>query len=70
MPSYDLRTLWVTNDLGNTLTAVDPATGTPGRTVAVEDPYNMYFTPEVGVACRPGHPSSLGHMAHPRRWQP
>jgi DNA-binding beta-propeller fold protein YncE len=44
-PSYDMKTLWVDNDLGNTLTAVDPMTGKPGRTVPVEDPYNLYFTP-------------------------
>jgi DNA-binding beta-propeller fold protein YncE len=43
-PSYDLKTLWVDNDLGNSLTAVDPMTGKPGRTVPVEDPYNLYFT--------------------------
>ena len=46
VPAYDLRTLWVTNDLGNTLTPIDPATGAPGPPVAVEDPYNMYFTPD------------------------
>lgn len=46
VPSYDLRTLWVTNDEGNSLTPIDSATGAPGRPVAVEDPYNMYFTPD------------------------
>ena len=46
VPSYDLKTLWVTNDLGNSLTPIDPATGKPGRPVPVEDPYNMYFTPD------------------------
>ena len=46
VPSYDLKTLWVTNDLSNTLTAIDPTTGKPTRTVSVEDPYNMYFTPD------------------------
>ena len=45
-PSYDLRTLWVLNDLGNTLTRIDPATGRKGDTVPVEDPYNMYYTPD------------------------
>jgi DNA-binding beta-propeller fold protein YncE len=45
-PSYDMSTLWVDNDLGNSLTAVDPRTGKPGRTVAVADPYNLYFTPD------------------------
>jgi DNA-binding beta-propeller fold protein YncE len=45
VPSYDLKTLWVTNDEGNTLTPIDPRTGAPGRPVPVVDPYNMYFTP-------------------------
>ena len=44
-PSYDMRTLWVDNDLGNSLTPIDPQTGRPGRPVAVQDPYNLYFTP-------------------------
>jgi DNA-binding beta-propeller fold protein YncE len=43
-PSWDLRTLYVTNDLGNTLTPIDPRNGRPGRPIAVTDPYNMYFT--------------------------
>ena len=46
MPSWDLKTLWVTNDTGNSLTPIDPATGKPGPPVPVEDPYNMYFTPD------------------------
>jgi DNA-binding beta-propeller fold protein YncE len=45
VPSYDLRTLYVTNDVGNSLTAIDPRTGKPERTLPVDDPYNMYFTP-------------------------
>jgi YVTN family beta-propeller protein len=43
-PSYDLKTLWVDNDFGNSLTPIDPRTGRPGRSVAVADPYNLYFT--------------------------
>jgi len=46
IPSYDLRTLWVANDAGNSLTPIDPATGIPGRPIPVEDPYNMYYTPD------------------------
>ena len=46
VPSYDLRTLWVTNDDGNSLTPIDPLTGKPGKNIAVRDPYNMYFTPD------------------------
>jgi DNA-binding beta-propeller fold protein YncE len=43
-PSWDLRTLWVTNDSGNSLTPIDPRTGRHGRPVRVRDPYNLYFT--------------------------
>lgn len=45
-PSHDLRTLWVDNDNGNTLTPLNPGTGRPGRPVPVADPYNLYFTPD------------------------
>jgi DNA-binding beta-propeller fold protein YncE len=44
-PSWDLRTLWVDNDRGNSLTPIDPRTGHHGRPVHVDDPYNLYFTP-------------------------
>ena len=43
-PSYDLKTLYVDNDLGNSLTAIDPRTGRLGRKIPVDDPYNLYFT--------------------------
>ncbi|CAM5301418.1 YVTN family beta-propeller repeat protein [Streptomyces abikoensis] len=46
VPSWDMKTLWVNNDRGHTLTAIDPATGKKGRTVDVHDPYNLYFTPD------------------------
>ncbi len=50
VPSWDLKTLWVTNNAegrtDGTLTPIDPATGKPGKPVAVDDPYNMYFTPD------------------------
>ena len=49
VPSYDLKTLWVTNNAegrdDGSLTPIDPRNGKPGREVAVDDPYNMYFTP-------------------------
>jgi YVTN family beta-propeller protein len=45
-PSWDLRTLYVTNDLSNSLTPIDPRTGRPGKPIAALDPYNMYFTPD------------------------
>lgn len=45
-PSWDLRTLYVTNDEGNSLTPIDPRTARPGKPIPVLDPYNMYFTPD------------------------
>jgi YVTN family beta-propeller protein len=45
VPAWNLRTLYVTNDLGNSLTPINPRTGRPGRPIPVADPYNMYFTP-------------------------
>jgi YVTN family beta-propeller protein len=46
VPSYDLGTLWVANNSSNSLTPIDPRTGLEGKSVAVSDPYNMYFTPD------------------------
>ncbi|MFC3575471.1 beta-propeller fold lactonase family protein [Streptomyces yaanensis] len=45
VPSWDLKTLWVNNDKGNSLTPIDPKTGEAGEPVDVHDPYNLYFTP-------------------------
>lgn len=50
VPSWDMRTLWVTNNAeGRTdgsLTPIDARTGKAGAAVPVDDPYNMYFTPD------------------------
>jgi len=45
VPAWNLKTLYVTNDLGNSLTPIDPRTGRPGAAIPVDDPYNLYFTP-------------------------
>ncbi len=50
VPSWDLKTLWVANNAerrtDGSLTPVDPATGKPGPAIPVDDPYNLYFTPD------------------------
>ena len=50
VPSWDLKTLWVTHNAegrtDGTLTPIDPITGKPGKAIAVDDPYNMYFSPD------------------------
>src|SRR5262245_13625374 len=54
VPSWDLTTLWVANNAeGRTtgsLTPIDPTTGKPGRPIPVDDPYNLYFTPDGRAA--------------------
>jgi len=54
VPSWDLQTLWVANNAegrkDGSLTPIDPKTGKPGKPIAVDDPYNMYFTPDGGSA--------------------
>jgi YVTN family beta-propeller protein len=45
-PAWNLRTLYADNDVGNTLTPISPQTGKPGKPIPVEDPYNLYFTPD------------------------
>ena len=50
VPSWDLKTLYVANNAENSdkgsLTVIDPLTGKPGKTIPVDDPYNMYWTPD------------------------
>lgn len=50
VPSWDMKTLWVANNAegrtDGTMTPVDPATGKAGTPIAVDDPYNVYFTPD------------------------
>jgi YVTN family beta-propeller protein len=54
VPAWDLKTLWVTNNAEHkttgSLTPIDPLTGKPGQPVPVDDPYNMYFTPDGNAA--------------------
>ena len=76
VPAYDMRTLYVTNDLGNSLTPINPRTGRPtGPNIAVDDPYNMYFTPDGRYAVvvaearqdldfRDPHTFALEHRIH------
>ena len=55
VPSWDLRTLWVTGSASpgrrnGSLTPIDPASATPGAPIPVPDAYNMYFTPDGRAA--------------------
>jgi YVTN family beta-propeller protein len=54
VPSWDLKTLWVANNAeggaDGTLTPIDPLTGKPGKALVVDDPYNIYWTPDGAYA--------------------
>lgn len=53
-PSWDMKTIWVANTANQTnhgsVVPIDPKTGKAGAQIAVEDPYNMYFTPDGSSA--------------------
>lgn len=47
VPAWDLEILYAANDLGNSLTPIAPQNGQQaGPNIPVDDPYNMYFTPD------------------------
>jgi len=46
VPSWDMKTLYATDDIANFLLPFDPVTGLPGNRIPVIDPYNLYFTPD------------------------
>ena len=50
VPAWDMQTLWEANNAegknSGSLTPIDPKTGKRGEDVPVDDPYNMYFTPD------------------------
>ena len=55
VPAYDFSRLWVVNNsesdpTNGSLTPIDPRTGAFGTSVRVDDPYNMYFTPDGAYA--------------------
>ncbi len=46
VPSWDMKTLYVTASAGNQLVPIDPTTGKPGTPIQATRPYNLYFTPD------------------------
>lgn len=54
VPSWDLKTLWVANNgirgHDGSLTPIDPKTAKPGPAIPVDDPYNLYFSPDGSTA--------------------
>jgi YVTN family beta-propeller protein len=50
IPAHDMQTLYVLDTAGNTITPIDPRTAKPGEPIAVDDPYNLYFSPDGSLA--------------------
>lgn len=72
VPSYDLQTLYVTNDMplgAGSLTPIDPRTGKPGAPLPVRDPYNMYYTPNGEYALVVAAVDKSLDFYDPRSWR-
>ena len=50
VPAYDLTRLWVLNNQASTLTPINPVTGADSAPIHVDDPYNLYYTPDGTAA--------------------
>lgn len=68
-PSWDLTKLYVTNTKGDSLTVVDPATGKIAGEIPVEDPYNLYFTPDGTMAVVVAERFQRLDFRHPETWE-
>lgn len=66
VPSYDLQTLWVLNDKSNSITPIDPRTGQPGANITVDDPYNLYYTPDGKFAIVVSEARKQLHLLDPK----
>jgi YVTN family beta-propeller protein len=69
VPSWDMKTLYATDDIANFLLPFDPATGRPGQRIPVIDPYNLYFTPDgkYGISVAEEHRELVWYDPH--TWQ-
>jgi YVTN family beta-propeller protein len=68
-PSWDLTKLYVTNTGGNSLTVIDPMTGEITGEIPVEDPYNLYFTPDGKMAIVVAERHKRLDFRDPRTWK-
>jgi YVTN family beta-propeller protein len=68
VPSWDMQTLYVNNNNGNTLTPIDPRTGTPGPDIPIDDPYNLYFSPDGTKAIVMAERNNAVDFYDPKTW--
>jgi YVTN family beta-propeller protein len=68
VPSHNMQTLYVNNNQGNTLTPIDPRTGKPGPDIPIDDPYNLYFSPDGTKAIVMAERNSAVDFYDPNTW--
>ena len=68
VPSYDMQTLYATDDIGNMITPIDPRTGRSGPQIPVIDPYNMYFWPDGSSAVSVAEARRMLVFYDPHTW--
>ncbi|HKA94280.1 MAG TPA: hypothetical protein VKE97_10770, partial [Acidimicrobiia bacterium] len=68
VPSWDMQTLYVNNNNGNTLTPIDPRTGKPGADIPIDDPYNLYFSPDGTKAIVMAERNNAVDFYDPKSW--
>ena len=68
VPSWDMQTLYVNNNNGNTLTPIDPRTGKPGPDIPIDDPYNLYFSPDGTKAIVMAERNNAIDVYDPKTW--
>jgi YVTN family beta-propeller protein len=69
VPAWDMQTLYATDDLGNSITPIDPRSGRPSPRIPVADPYNMYFTPDGTAAVSVAEDLKALVFYDPHTWQ-
>ncbi len=71
VPSYDLKTLYVTADTpgAGSITPIDPRTAKPGQQIPIDDVYNMYFTPTGRYAIAVQEPYTRLAFYDPHTWK-
>ncbi len=69
VPSYDMTTLYASDDRDGKLTPFDPRTGERGQDIPLVDPYNLYFTPDGRSAVSVAEALRLLVFYDPRTWQ-
>lgn len=50
VPTWNLDRVWVLDNSSNDVFSIDPVTGKAGPHLEVDDPYNLYFTPDGSEA--------------------